>query len=120
MEGPRQLEQLRWAREAKVEKERARVAEEAEQRRQETRRREQEAINSRRLASLESEWATFKAAANAAVQQQQQTARQRALEKTFEEISLLIRGPKEPEIIVIDGDSGAGPELLFTEPHRWY
>jgi hypothetical protein len=49
-------------------------------------------------------------------------ARQRALEKTIEEISLLIRGAKEPEIIVIEGEggSGGGPDLLFTEPHSWW
>jgi hypothetical protein len=65
MEGPCQLEQLRWAREAKVEQERARVAEESAGRRRSAV--NGEAIHSRRLASLESEWATFKAAANAAI-----------------------------------------------------
>ena len=63
MEGPRQLEQLRWAREAKAEKERVRVAKEAEQRRQETRRREQEALYRQRLAAIEQEWSMFKEAA---------------------------------------------------------
>jgi hypothetical protein len=71
----------------------ARQREERKQRMQEAQRLEREAIESRRLASLEHEWSAFKAAANAAIQQQQQMAQQRALDQTMAEIGALIRPP---------------------------
>jgi hypothetical protein len=73
---------------------------------QESQRLEREAIQSRRLASLESEWATFKAAASAAIRQNQAQAEAQRRQQFMDEIHALIHPPQPPEPTVIYVEEG--------------
>jgi hypothetical protein len=97
----REIEQRQRSLEAPQEQDRDR-------RLQEMQHREQEAQHRRRLAALESEWQMFKAAANAAIRQNQAQAAAQHRQQLMDEIHALIHPPhpQEPAVIVVEEGTG--------------
>jgi hypothetical protein len=109
------------------EKRSEREAEERKQRMRESQRREREAIESRRLASLEQQWEWFKAGMQQAQRAQQQQAALRYRQQLMDEIGALIRPrqPLEPMVIYVEegtgrlGYSDFDPSLM-ARPLSWW